>query len=163
MEEVERRSEAAQVRIAPAYATSPEVRWCFEQYFAELAERFDAGFDPALSISAEADELTPPNGVVLVARIGEEAVGCGALKFHANAPAELKRMWIAREARGRGLGRRMLQALEEHASEAGAAVIHLETNRNLREAIRLYRASGYREVAPFNDEPYAHHWFEKRL
>ena len=90
-------------------------------------------------------------------------VGCGALKFHAAAPAELKRMWVAPEARGLGLGRRLLSVLETHATAAGARVIHLETNRTLKEAISLYRSAGYEEVAAFNDEPYAHHWFEKRL
>ncbi len=155
--------EVATVVIAPADARSPEVRWCFEQYFAELGKRFDAGFDPGLSISATADELTPPSGMALVARLGEEPVGCGALKFHANAPAEIKRMWVAPQARGLGLGRRLLEELERYAREAGARVVHLETNRNLAEAIQLYRSSGYREVAAFNDEPYAHHWFEKRL
>ena len=72
-------------------------------------------------------------------------------------------MWVAPSARGLGLGRLLLWQLEHHARQAGAAVIHLETNRALTEAIALYRRSGYREVPAFNDEPYAHHWFEKRL
>ena len=46
---------------------------------------------------------------------------------------------------------------------AMAAFIRLETNESLREAQALYRSSGYREVPPFNSEPYAHHWFEKNL
>jgi ribosomal protein S18 acetylase RimI-like enzyme len=53
--------------------------------------------------------------------------------------------------------------LERRAREAGVRMVRLETNGNLKEAIHLYRSSGYREVAPFNDEPYAHHWFEKDL
>ena len=69
-------------------------------------------------------------------------------------------MWIAPAARGLGLGRRMLHELEQRSRRG---VVRLETNRNLTEAISLYRAAGYDEVAPFNDEPYAHHWFEKRL
>ena len=72
-------------------------------------------------------------------------------------------MWIAPGARGLGVGRRLLQELERHAREAGVTVLRLETNRALTEAIALYRRSGYREVDAFNDEPYAHHWFEKRL
>jgi ribosomal protein S18 acetylase RimI-like enzyme len=72
-------------------------------------------------------------------------------------------MWVSPTARGLGLGRRLLQDLERQARAAGAEVLHLETNRSLSEAIALYRGGGYREVAPFNDEPYAHHWFEKRL
>lgn len=57
----------------------------------------------------------------------------------------------------------MLGALEAAAAEMGCVLVQLETNRALPEAIRLYRTSGYREVPPFNDELYAHHWFEKRL
>ena len=93
----------------------------------------------------------------------ERPVGCGALKLHANAPAELKRMWVAPSVRGLGVGVRLLRELEQRARSAGVRVLRLETNRALKEAITLYRASGYREVAPFNAEPYAHHWFEKRL
>ncbi len=163
MAQVERLLIASLVKIALDDPTSSDVRWCFEQYFVELGERFEAGFDPALSISADAHELTPPTGLVLVARLREEPVGCGALKLHENAPGEIKRMWIAPRARGLGLGRRLLEALERYSREAGVAVLHLETNRTLIEAIQLYRDCGYQEVEAFNDEPYAHHWFEKRL
>ena len=72
-------------------------------------------------------------------------------------------MWVAPRARGLGLGRRLLLALEHSAREAGVAVLHLETNCTLIEAIQLYRQCGYQEVEAFNDEPYAHHWFEKHL
>jgi DNA-binding MarR family transcriptional regulator/GNAT superfamily N-acetyltransferase len=163
MAQVERLLIASLVTIALADPTNSDVRWCFERYFAELGERFEAGFEPALSISAHAHELTPPTGLVLLARLREEPVGCGALKFHENAPGEIKRMWVAPRARGLGLGRRLLEALERHAREAGVAVLHLETNHTLIEAIQLYRDCGYQEVEAFNDEPYAHHWFEKRL
>jgi GNAT superfamily N-acetyltransferase len=98
-----------------------------------------------------------------VARLRGRPVGCGALKFHGRGTVELKRMWVASDARGFGLGRRLLTELERYAGKAGATVVHLETNRALPEAIALYRSSGYVEVAPFNAEPYAHHWFEKRL
>jgi len=154
---------ASMVQISVADPMSQDARWCIEQYFTELGERFEMGFDPTLGISAHAHELTPPVGLLLVARLREEPVGCGALKFHKNTIGELKRMWIAPRARGLGLGRRLLEALEHKAREAGMTVIHLETNRTLIEAIELYRHSGYQEVEAFNDEPYAHHWFEKRL
>jgi len=72
-------------------------------------------------------------------------------------------MWVSATARGLGIGRRMLRELEQQASCRGVTTVHLETNRNLTEAIALYRSAGYREVAAFNDEPYAHHWFEKDL
>jgi GNAT superfamily N-acetyltransferase len=142
---------------------TPDARWCIGQYFAELNVRFETGFDPSRSIPADEHELVPPAGLLLLARLRGRPVGCGALKFHSDAPAELKRMWVAPEMRGLGLGKRLLLHLEREAIKAGATVARLETNRNLKEAIQLYRDSGYREVPRFNDEPYAHHWFEKDL
>jgi ribosomal protein S18 acetylase RimI-like enzyme len=85
------------------------------------------------------------------------------MKLHAAEPAYIKRMWVAPSARGLGVGRRILGELEEHARARGALSVHLETNGALHEAISLYRATGYVEVDAFNDEPYAHHWFEKQL
>jgi ribosomal protein S18 acetylase RimI-like enzyme len=72
-------------------------------------------------------------------------------------------MWVAPDSRGTGLGRRLLVELEREARDHGAEIVRLETNRSLAEAISLYRRSGYSEVAAFNSEPYADHWFEKRL
>src|SRR5690349_2465916 len=98
------------------------------------------------------------DGAVLRAPRGRPAPG--SVKTPRGEPAYLKRMWVAREARGLGVGRRLLTELEEYARSTGARVIQLETNRALTEAIALYRASGYVEVPAFNAEPYAHHWFE---
>ena len=163
MAEVERLLQASAVRVAVEDPNSADARWCLRQYFTELDVRFESGFDVSLSISADAHELTPPAGALVIARVQARAVGCGAIKFHPGAPAELKRMWVAPEARGLGLGRRLLQELERLARDEGVAVVRLETNRALSEAIGLYRGHGFQEVPAFNDEPYAHHWFEKRL
>jgi len=163
MSDVQRLLVASMVDVAAEDPTTPDARWCIEQYFSELNTRFEAGFDPAKSIPADAHELAAPRGALLIARLRDRPIGCGALKFHPGKPAELKRMWVAPEARGLGLGRRLLAELERHAKEAGTRVVRLETNRTLKEAIGLYRSSGYREVAAFNNEPYAHHWFEKKL
>lgn len=163
MQQVERLLQASMIDFRIESPATRDARWCIAQYFAELEARFDSGFDPSRSISADARELVAPVGALMVARLRGRVVGCGALKFHGTAPAELKRMWIAPNVRGMGLGRRLLEALEQHAREAGVRVLRLETNRALREAIALYRRSGYVEVPAFNDEPYAHHWFEKRL
>ena len=160
---VERLIRASQVEIAIADPASRDAQWCLRQYFAELNARFDAGFDPGRGITADPDELVAPRGAFVIARLHGRAIGCGALKFHGRSPAELKRMWVSRDARGLGLGRRLLAELERIAHDEGARAVRLETNRALTEAIALYRSSGYREVRPFNDEPYAHHWFEKRL
>jgi ribosomal protein S18 acetylase RimI-like enzyme len=163
MADVERLLRVSMVRFAIEDPTTSDARWCIERYFAELSMPFDTGFDPSLSISADTRELTPPAGALILGRLRGRPIGCGALKFHPGEAAELKRMWVAPEARGLGIGRRLLQELEQHARKAGADVLHLETNHALTEAIELYRRAGYREVAAFNDEPYAHHWFEKRL
>lgn len=163
MAEVERLLLASAITIAVEDPRSRDARWCFTRYYEELDERFETGFDPARGISADALELTPPAGVMLVARQRGRPVGCGALKLRPRGSAELKRMWVAPHVRGLGLGRRLLVELEAHAARAGVRTVRLETNRTLGEAIALYRRAGYREVAAFNDEPYAHHWFEKRL
>jgi len=163
MTEVERLLAASAVRIAVCDPRRPEARLCLQAYVGELARRFDSGFDPARSISAGDDELTPPAGLLLVATLHGEPVGCGALKFHDGAPAEIKRMWVAPATRGIGLGRRLVADLEERAAQGGAACVRLETNGALTEAIALYRSAGYREVPAFSDEAYAHHWFEKPL
>jgi DNA-binding MarR family transcriptional regulator/GNAT superfamily N-acetyltransferase len=163
MAQVERLLSASMVQVARVGPREPAARFCLNAYFAELAGRFETGFDPARSISAEDSELTPPAGLLLVATLRGDPVGCGALKFHPGAAAEIKRMWISPAARGLGLGRRMLADLEDRARAAGAPMTRLETNRALTEAIALYRACGYREVPAFNNEPYAHHWFEKAL
>ena len=161
--EVERLLQASMVRFAVERPASRDVQWCLEQYFAELNERFDAGFDPRVALPTDAPDLTPPAGAWIIARLHGRPVGCGAVKLQRDGSAYLKRMWVARDARGIGLGRRLLAELESWAQRAGASRVVLETNRALREAIALYRASGYVEVPAFNAEPYAHHWFEKRL
>jgi len=163
MTEVERLLRASMVRFAAVDPASSDAQWCLRQYFAELDARFEAGFDQGRSIPADAAHLRAPSGLLLLAYARERAVGCGALKFHRKAPAELKRMWIDPEWRGLGLGARLLAELERHARDAGVRLVRLETNEVLEEAIALYRRAGYTEVPPFNDEPYAHHWFEKRL
>jgi DNA-binding MarR family transcriptional regulator/GNAT superfamily N-acetyltransferase len=163
MAEVERLLTAGLVRIEVVDPESPAASYCLGEYYAELGRRFDDGFDHAVSLAATPEQLRLPVGLVVVAFLHGEAVGCGALKLHGRRPAELKRMWVASSARGLGLGRRLLLELERLAREQGVRTLRLETNRNLTEAIALYRASGWTEVAPFNDERYAHHWFEKRL
>jgi DNA-binding MarR family transcriptional regulator/GNAT superfamily N-acetyltransferase len=163
MGDVERLLTTAIVEIAPVDPAHPAAQHCLGEYFAELDRRFDNGFDPRLSIPADAEELRPPAGVLLLATLQSDPIGCGALKFHDERPTEIKRMWVAEAARGLGIGRRLLEELEAHAGRRGSRIVRLETNHALTEAVAMYRAGGYVEVEPFNDEPYAHHWFEKRL
>lgn len=161
MATVERLMRASAVRIVAEAPESGEARWCFDRYFAELKGRFETGFDPAKSISAEDRELTPPAGVLVIARLDGRPIGCGALKVKGGGVGEVKRMWVSPDARGLGVGRRILEELEARAPGFGLATLRLETNKSLAEAQALYRSCGYIEVPPFNDEPYADHWFEK--
>ncbi|MER7457883.1 helix-turn-helix domain-containing GNAT family N-acetyltransferase [Micromonospora sp. NPDC126480] len=163
MAEVERLLVGSMVLIEPCPPGDPRARACVRAYARDVARRFDDGFDPALSNPVRDEELVPPAGVLLLATLNAEPVGCGAIKLHRNAPAEIKRVWVADSVRGLGIGRRMLGELERYAAERGWSAIRLDTNRNLTEAIAMYRAAGYREVEPFNTERYAHHWFEKSL
>ncbi len=163
MAEVHRLLQAAGVRIERVDPASASARWCVQQYFSELASRFEEGFDPTQSIAADDAELRPPLGAFLVASVDGEPVASGAVKLIGPGLGSLKRMWVAGSARGLGLGRRMLVALEAEARDLGVAILRLETNRALTEAISLYRRSGYVEVAAFNADPYANYWFEKRL
>jgi len=149
--------------VATVDPSDPQARECVDAYFAELDRRFEAGFDPGRSISADDEELRPPAGLLVLAWLAGRPVGCGALKFHGDAVADLKRMWVAGSARGHGVGRRLLTELEAIAASHAVRRLRLETNGTLVEAIKLYRSAGYVEVPAFSDEPYAHHWFEKQL
>lgn len=164
MAEVERLFVASQVQIAVMNTRSPEARYCIRAYFEEISARFEDGFDPALTLPAGDAELCAPAGLFLVATLHEEPVGCGGLKLPAaTGTAEIKRVWTSPNVRGMGLGKRILTELERQATAHGAHAIRLDTNRALTEAIAMYRSAGYDEVAAFNHEKYAHHWFEKRL
>jgi DNA-binding MarR family transcriptional regulator len=137
---------------------SADARWCLSHYFAELVERFEEPFDPGRTLPADAADMVPPSGVFLIARISGRPAGCGALKH-----GELVRMWVDRPHRGLGIGARILDALEQHAAALGHETVRLYTNRSLAEAKSMYRARGYVEIPRYNDDPYANHWFEKRL
>lgn len=163
MMEVERLLRAGAVDVRVEAPNSAAAQWCLERYFTELAARFDMGFDPARSNSASIQEMTPPAGFFVIAWLDGAPVGCGALKVGKKGTGEVKRMWTDPTARGLGIARRVLRRLETKAQEVGLKRLRLETNRTLTEAQALYRAEGYHEVKPFNAEPYAHHWFEKRL
>jgi DNA-binding MarR family transcriptional regulator/GNAT superfamily N-acetyltransferase len=162
MTDVEHLLRASMIMLDVEHAATPDAQRCLTRYFAELNQRFETGFDAAEALEAALHDLAPPAGLLLVARLRGEPVGCGGLILYPDAPL-IKRMWVAPEARGLGLGRRLLSELERLARETGARAIRLDTNRVLAEAITLYRSAGYQEVPRFTDERYAHHWFEKAL
>lgn len=163
MAEVERLLRAAAVVIVPADPDSADARACLDAYLRELGRTFETGFDPTRGPSAEPGELVPPVGLFVLARLDDEAVGCGALKVIGRGVGEIKRMWVAPSARGLGIAQRMLDTLERHAASTGLRSLRLDTHRSLEAARTLYLRNGYREIPAYNDNPYAHHWFEKRI
>ena len=163
MAEVERLIRAASVEVRPEAPDSADARRCLDAYFGELKLRFEGGFDAGKDKSGRADDLAPPSGLFVLARLDGDAIGCGGLKRLDKATGEIKRVWTAPPARGMGVARRVLRTLEAAARDMGLRTLRLDTNRALTEAHALYLKEGFREVARFNDNPYAHHWFEKRL
>lgn len=163
MAQVERLLTASVVSLEVLDPEHPDAEHCLRSYADELGELFDSGFDPANSLLPDPSELRAPRGLLLIARLHGEPVACGGLKLPSGSPAEIKRLWVDPQARGLGLARRLLAALEERAVRHGRELVRLDTNKALKAATHLYRDSGYTEVPAFNDEPYAHHWFEKHL
>ena len=153
----------AHVAIAPVDPEAPAARACVARYYAELALRFEDGFDPARALQPDAAELRPPAGAMLLAAADGQPLGCVAVRKSDNDVADIKRLWVAPESRGLGLATRLMAAAEAEARRLGATAVRLDTNRALTEAIALYRARGYSEMPPFNAEPHADHWFVKTL
>ena len=161
--EVRRLLAISMIEIAPEDPSSADAKWCLAHYFAELGERFEERFDPGRTLPADAADLVPPTGAFLVARFSGQPAGCGALKTMEPGVGEIVRMWVDRPHRGLGIGARILEALEARAGALGHRRVRLYTNRSLDEAKAMYSARGYVEIPSYNDDPYANHWFEKRL
>jgi ribosomal protein S18 acetylase RimI-like enzyme len=159
MDAVERLLTASLVEIEARSPSDPLARVCLRSYLSEIEHRFGTQFDSG----GGDDQLVPPHGLLLVALLQGEPVGCGGLKMHGDDPPEIKRLWTSPSTRGMGIGRRLLGELEHAAATMGAAAVRLDTNETLTEAMALYRSAGYREIPRYNDNPHAHHWFEKQL
>jgi DNA-binding MarR family transcriptional regulator/GNAT superfamily N-acetyltransferase len=131
MDTVARLLDAVLVEVEPADAASDDARRCLAAYYDELARRFPGGFDPGRSLHPDTHEFAEPTGLFVLARLHGRAIGCGAVLFHDDEPAYVKRMWVDDAVRGMGVGRRILAALEQAAREHGATSATLETNASL--------------------------------
>jgi len=144
-------------------AAGPTAAWCFAQYYEELNRRFDSGLDLTTMQTSDAEEISPPHGLLLVARRDGVPIGCGCLKRTGTDTLDLKRMWVDPRERGHGVGRVLLERLLGEAEAFGVDQVRLDSNHRLSEAIALYRSSGFVEVPAFNDEPHADLWFVRDL
>lgn len=148
----------AAVTIEPVAADDPQARDCLRRYAAELAVRFPEGYDERT--------LTPPgeiDGSLLLAREEDRPAGCGVWVHLAPDVAEIRHLWVSAQARGLGLGRRLLRRLESDAAAHGVTTVRLGTHRALSEAGALYRVAGYREIEPYGSSPYNQLCFERQL
>lgn len=161
-DEVRRLLSLSMITIELEDPGSGDARWCLGHYYAELADRFEESFEVTRA-PHDRREFAPPHGAFLVARFDGQPAGCGALKTLEPGVGEIARMWIDRAHRGLGVGARLLAALETRAAELGHERMRLDTNRSLDEAKAMYRARGYCGIPRYNENPYAHHWFEKTL
>jgi len=158
---IRRRLRLSRVEIEVIDPDSTEAQGCLTAYAAELALRFPEGYVERDLIPAA--EARGQRGAFFVARESGQAIGCAVLCTLAPGVGEIRHLWIAPEARGLGLARRLLGELEREAVARAQQVIRLDTHHVLTEAINLYRTSGYQEIPAYNDDPHAHLWFEKPL
>ena len=138
--------------IAPEPLTSPDVQALITRLDAELTERYPNPEDNFFELAEE--QVDGRQGVLLVARVDGEPVGCGALRRLGPATGEIKRMYVAPPARGSGVGARILAELERHARTLGIRRLLLETGERQVEAVRLYERAGFARVPCFGE--YAH-------
>ncbi len=162
MAEVEALLEASVVTIAFERPDTADAIACLSAYFAELDRRFQGGFDPGAPVERLAEGLAA-DGHFLMARREGRPIGCVALVPLDEATGEIKRLWIDASARGAGLSRRLMERMEDKARALSLTRLVLDTNRTLAEAQALYRRLGYQQIGRYNDNPYADHFFEKRL
>lgn len=131
-------------------------------YAAEMARRTPT-YDADRGSSADPDELSSPGGCFLVALSDGDPIGCVGLKRLDGSTAEVKRMYVAPRARGYGVARTLLTAVESEARTMRYARVRLDTGPDQPEALALYRAAGYREIVDYNANPNAAYWLEKDL
>ena len=154
---------AHRIAIRETDPAAPDAQACLAAYFAELDARIEGGFDPGDAALADLDAMRPPLGAFLVADCDGLPVACVALRGEGTDTGEVKRLWIAPAARGLGLARRMMAAIEGHAHRLGMTHLRLDTNRILTEAVALYLRLGWTAIPRYNDNPHAHHWFARTL
>lgn len=151
------------VTIRPEDPASAAALACLSAYFADLDRAFPGGFDPGPVAGWGLDDLRPPGGLFLVAENGAEAVGCVGLRREGPVTAEVKRLWVRADQRGTGLARHLMAQVEDAARASGCTRLVLDTSRHLPAAVAFYRRAGWVEIARYNDNPHAHHFFARAL
>jgi GNAT superfamily N-acetyltransferase len=134
-----------------------------EAMVAEISEMYGGRIDEGAVPSAGPADFAPPGGVFVVLYDDGRPVAGGGVKRLGDDVGEIKRMYVVPEARGRGIARELLTALEEAALALGYTRVRLDTGRLQPHARALYDSAGYREIPDYNDNPFASFWGEKEL
>lgn len=152
-----------QLQIRAADPDSPEALACLRAYFDEILARVAIAKPEYFPLpDPGAGSYRPPQGRFLVAWSDDLPIGCVSLRALDDRTAEVKRLWVDASARGQGLSRRLMSAIEAEAREMGYQRLRLDTNSALIEAIALYRATGSTDIPPYTTPP-ADVWMEKVL
>ncbi|MFN3576082.1 MAG: GNAT family N-acetyltransferase [Tabrizicola sp.] len=152
-----------QTDLRPADPDGPETIACWRGYFDDLLARVPEARPELFPLpDPGADRYRPPHGRCLVAWSDDLPVGCVALRPLDATTAEVKRLWVHASARGQGLARRLMAAVEDEARAMGLTALKLDTNSALTEAIALYRQTGWTDIAPYTGAP-ADTWLGKTL
>lgn len=153
----------SQTEIRAADPDDPAAIACLTLYFQILCDKIE-GVTPALFPLPDphAETYRAPHGTFLIAWSDDLPIGCVSLRRLDAETGEVKRLWVSPDARGQGLARRLMRAIEAEARTLGYKRLKLDTNAALPEAIALYRADGWTETAPYSPFP-STHWFAKTL
>jgi GNAT superfamily N-acetyltransferase len=151
------------VELLPTDADDPRTAWVIAEFLGEVNRTFGDIFDVDAALAAATTTLTPPHGLYVLVLVDGACVGGGGLTWIDDERAEIKRVWIAPEHRGRGLSSALMSDLEARALAAGRSVVVLDTNGVLVQAISVYHHLGYTPTERYNDNPHATHWFRKQL
>lgn len=152
-----------QITIRPTDPASPAALACLRAYYETLNRILPEGFDPGPFPGPGLELMCPPRGAFLLACEDDIELGCVGLRGDGGATGEIKRLWIYPSARRHGLARRLMTEIEAYARRRSMTRLVLDTSSHLPEALAFYRSLGWSEIAPYNDNPHADHFFEKRL
>ena len=151
-----------EVVLRSAVADSSESLGLLAAYGAELVS-LGVTIDHGWAGGVTPEQLAPPRGAWLLGWRADVAVACGGVRLLSPQVCEIKRMYVDPSARGAGLARRLLTALEDAGAALGANLARLDTGRDMASAVGLYRTSRYVEITDYNGNPDACWWFEKQL
>jgi GNAT superfamily N-acetyltransferase len=151
-----------ELSVRPGRADVPPGSRLLEAMLAELTPLYGR-IDVPGAPTATPEQMAPPSGAFLLVWRGEEAIACGGLKRLDAQACEIKRMFVAPQARGAGVAGVLLVALEEEARRLGYAIARLDTGPHQPHAQRMYERAGYHPIRNFNANPFASFWGEKRL